>query len=288
MGGYGVDIFLILSGFGLTYSIMTKEELGLRVDWGEYYKKRVKRIIPTYVLVGTIYYLILCDSSSQVIYNLSFANFIIDGKRDFWYIFALLICYLVFPIYGKLKQKVNFRILLVVLSIISVLITVSINILNPECYMNWEIALWRFPCFWMGCYYGVLIIYNRTREFYISTVVFTLVGFILFMCTGFSRNTFTFLSPVVMIVFCKVLELIRIYAKVGLNILRFFGGISLEIYLVHVSFGVLLLNYIYRLTSLHWLSIIAYFCVSVILAVCVQCLIKNGERLLGLIKNNKK
>lgn len=141
-GGYGVDIFLILSGFGLTYSIMKKEESGLRVDWGEYYKKRVKRIIPTYVLVGTIYYLILCDSFSQVIYNLSFANFIIDGKRDFWYIFALLICYLVFPIYGKLKQKVNFRILLVALSIISVLITVSINILNPECYMNWEIALW--------------------------------------------------------------------------------------------------------------------------------------------------
>ena len=107
------------------------------------------------------------------------------------------------------------------------------------------------------------------------------------MCTGFSRNTFTFLSPVVMIVFCKVLELIRTYAKAGLNILRFFGGISLEVYLVHVSFGVLLSNYIYRITSLHWLSIIAYFCVSVILAVCVQCLIKNGERLFGLLKNLK-
>ena len=265
-GGYGVDIFLILSGFGITYSRLKKDSLGHNENWISFYKRRFLRIVPTYLAIAAAFYAISCNSVAEFFYNLSLLNFIREGKRDFWYIFAILICYLLFPVFYELRKKIDFRILLFVFAFIGGIITLIIMVSLPGCYDNWEIALWRFPCFWMGCYYGVLIYTKKVKEFYILTGIFTLLGIVLCAYFGLIRNVFIFLSPCVMLILCFLIEVLHVEGNVIGKILSCFGNVSLELYLIHVSFGIFIAEYIYSKTGSYVIRLGTYFGVSIILA----------------------
>ncbi|MDE8585914.1 acyltransferase family protein [Arthrobacter sp. NQ4] len=51
-GGFvGVDIFFVISGFVITASLLREHERTNRISWTDFYKRRVKRIMPAAVLV---------------------------------------------------------------------------------------------------------------------------------------------------------------------------------------------------------------------------------------------
>ncbi len=106
-GGCGVDIFLILSGFGLMFSGLKREDREKKESISSFYKRRLIRILPTYFVIAIIFYVIKFNNIGEFFYNVFFLNFIIDGKRDFWYIFAILLCYLIFPLYRFLVKKLG-------------------------------------------------------------------------------------------------------------------------------------------------------------------------------------
>lgn len=274
--GCGVAIFLICSGFGLTYSCINKERAGLDLDCPKYYRKRLIRILPAYLMVSASYFIILFGSIKDVVYHLSFMSFLVEGRRYFWYILAAFFCYMVFPVFVCLKRKMNFRITLMGLSLIAALAAFALRFYAREVYDNIEIMLWRIPCFWMGCYYGVLDAHGKKREFYIATALFTGIGIALFAVSGFSRNMYTFISPFVMTVFCALLELARMCSLryVGYA-LKWIGGISLEQYLVHVSYGVELSKLIFAHTGQRWISAVSYYAVSFALAIMLNFLLKS-------------
>ena len=91
---------------------------------------------------------------SKILYNIFFLNFIIDGERDFWYIFAIIICYFIFPLYLKLVQKINFKWVFICYLFLTTALTIGILGLMPLWYEKWEIFLWRLPCFGIGCHIG--------------------------------------------------------------------------------------------------------------------------------------
>lgn len=72
IGFIGVDIFLFLSGFGLSYSF---EKNGLL----DFYKRRIIRIYPTYFLAVTLTYIFVKWSSIQLINNYITIGFYING-----------------------------------------------------------------------------------------------------------------------------------------------------------------------------------------------------------------
>ena len=56
-GGYiGVDIFLVVSGFLITGHLLSQLERTSRIDFGDFYARRIRRILPAsmVVLVGTV------------------------------------------------------------------------------------------------------------------------------------------------------------------------------------------------------------------------------------------
>lgn len=278
-GGYGVNIFLILSGFGLTYSFYKKERSHTAQSWCTYYKKRVLRIVPTYFLIAILYFAIVSHSISDVLWNLSFASFIFGGKRHFWYILAILICYILFPIFIEIRKKLNFRIVLFGLVMFADFVASLCMLYAPEFYSNNEIALWRFQCFWVGCYFGVLGFEGSCREFYISLGGFTSIGMILLLTNGLGRNTFVFTTPIVLVIFCFILERIRIVnAKIVLRALNYLGRISLELYLVHVSFGLLFADIIRTIIGNELLSLATFFLSSFSIAVIIQILFSVKKR----------
>ncbi len=99
-GYVGVDIFLFLSGLGLCYSC-TKNSLS------QFYKNRFIRIIPLFVIVATIHSIVYQVTEGNLsiwgyfcnITTLSYYG--IGGHYVNWFISALLIFYIFFPLVFK-------------------------------------------------------------------------------------------------------------------------------------------------------------------------------------------
>ena len=239
-GGIGVDIFFILSGFGLFYSVKFIDKEVISRNWGGWIVKRMKRILPSYLIVAILYYILKGDFC---LYNLCQLNFLVNGIRDFWFIPAIVICYLLFPLFYQIGKKIGFRNMMIVSTLIVVAVTYALNYFNPIYYSKIEIFLQRIPCFVLGIYWGYLSVINSYKEYYLG-IIFSVLLIPVCMYTHFvgsSRWTFFFMT----IVFIQVLLLLLIYLGNTLKtILQYLGKRSLQIYLTHVSLGIMLSNLI--------------------------------------------
>lgn len=100
----GVEIFLIISGIGLTYSI-NKHKLGT------FYYHRIKRIALPFLLFTTAWLAMGSWSAEKYIGNVSGYYFFDNTEYcSLWFIPSILILYLIFPFYYKafLKSKNKF------------------------------------------------------------------------------------------------------------------------------------------------------------------------------------
>lgn len=112
-GAVGVDVFLFLSAMGLTYSI-TKNP-----DVMAFYKRRVWRIMPTYWLIMSCVYLFVFALMVEQIMPENYypiprngwqivqayttlGYWMKDGIYYLWYIPAILLLYLLFPLINKI------------------------------------------------------------------------------------------------------------------------------------------------------------------------------------------
>lgn len=192
-GGCGVDLFFMLSGYGLVYSA---SKLSSSREWIPWIGKRLKRIVPSYLIVAVMYYM-LCDQLSW--YNLLQLSFLLDGVRDFWFIPAIIICYLFFPLVFGSCKKYGFRICCTVYVLLVLLGSVVLAHYLPDYFCKTEIFLLRIPCFIIGVYCGFLSKNNLLREYgYFIAVSFCLTALcFLISFPGDCRWCFTFGSVLI-------------------------------------------------------------------------------------------
>lgn len=106
--GVGVNIFLFLSGFGLTLGRLKKDESII-----EFYKKRLSKVLIPFWLV-LIGFLVLDYFALGITYSFKFvthaflgifttASLYTDVNSPFWYLTLLLFYYLLFPIFFSKK-----------------------------------------------------------------------------------------------------------------------------------------------------------------------------------------
>ncbi|MGZ1186921.1 acyltransferase family protein [Lactobacillus delbrueckii subsp. bulgaricus] len=105
IGSTGVDFFLFLSGMGLFYSL-TKND-----DICQFYKKRLVRILPAYLLVSMPFFawrdfIHLHTGILTFIRDLLFLNFIDHADTTYWFIFFIIVMYLLF---SPLVQILGYR-----------------------------------------------------------------------------------------------------------------------------------------------------------------------------------
>lgn len=192
-GGCGVDLFFMLSGYGLVYSA---SKLSSSREWIPWIGKRLKRIVPSYLIVAVMYYM-LCDQLSW--YNLLQLSFLLDGVRDFWFIPAIIICYLFFPLVFGSCKKYGFRICCTVYVLLVLLGSVVLAHYLPDYFCKTEIFLLRIPCFIIGVYCGFLSKNNLLREYgYFIAASFCLTALcFLISFPGDGRWCFTFGSVLI-------------------------------------------------------------------------------------------
>lgn len=143
IGYVGVDIFLFLSGLGLSYSY-DKNSIT------QFYKNRIKRIYPIYLISVLTTYLIfkLNWSSYDLLANIITIGLYTKGgiNRYDWYLESLFTLYILFPLfyyYGKLKIK----------GIVIMLLVVTFLLYNYNIPWWYDCILGRLPVFLYGIFF---------------------------------------------------------------------------------------------------------------------------------------
>lgn len=245
VGSVGVDIFIIISGVSLYYSL--KKNSNVR----DFYLKRCKRILIPYLIVGSIYWYIIDIVISQVgiislVKDLLFINFFTNGDRSLWYIFAIMIMYLIYPalfqVYNKLKRFSG----MITICLIGLIIGLNylIYLYDAALYSNIEIMLTRFPAFVIGVYCGKRVYdMDSIRKLDLGIIVSCIFLNLIFDflrgkgIVQFSEVMFRYMQIlrglVCIVLIILVLDKIK-NIKVE-KMLSKIGNYSLELYLVHVT-----------------------------------------------------
>lgn len=238
VGNCGVDVFMFLSGYCLTVSYQKKPDLKV------FYKKRITRLLIPYLLISIPYYIYknytttaFMDGSfnlSGFIKDLFGYSFWFEGSRTTWFVHAIIIMYIFFPLfYNIIKKNIIFAISLLIFSYLFI-------VLSYLCFSNhhlFSIAICRFPVFIVGMLffkYNIGLTINNNKRYIILFILYLALFIFVFPIRKHIPVTLlwlfyiTFTIPIIYII-----EYISEKIKKN-GICSFVGLFSLEIYLIHV------------------------------------------------------
>lgn len=230
LGGIGVSIFLILSGYGLTKSAQLKESGGGGILW---WKKRIVKVwVPWFILI----------SSVTIIERKDIGNYLLEVSiihPSYWYLQYIFYCYFVFFAISQLYKSIQLPILLML----------SISTLF---FLNGTMGEQAFS-FVTGCFIGYKNdIMKGNKYVWRGSLLLMAIGllFLLFKQTIWYRiieshgdqlqNMIIINVTNALIKWPIALSVIfggSVVVKKMINpFLLFIGGISYELYLVHFQF----------------------------------------------------
>lgn len=238
IGNCGVDIFLLLSGTGLYFSFSKNPDLP------SFWRKRFLRVLPSSVIAA---FIISCFTGSPNIWiflaRISFLDFYLCKTQEpiFWYVSAILLLYLLFPLLYNIIEKYR-GLGLTLIIVISVIITMIVFFALPEMFDQWEMLLTRIPVFATGIVLGQVI----ERDIKISNVMvllICLIGVIYFLGMMIMINAlpkeYLFIRHYLYLPFSILLVIILPFVRSHIEVafivkpLEFLGIYSLQIYLIH-------------------------------------------------------
>ncbi|MGN1399493.1 MAG: acyltransferase family protein [Erysipelotrichaceae bacterium] len=145
----GVDIFFLVSGLGLYYSLKKNR------DVKQFYKRRFPKFILPWILTAVLTALTSNWSITTFIENVTGYSFFAKSIYLFkWYVIAICLVYLLFPIYFNLFEKSRHKGIFTA-SFILIWIVGAILI---DARVDFYGILWRIPVFVLGVYLEHLIL----------------------------------------------------------------------------------------------------------------------------------
>lgn len=258
-GYFGVDIFFFLSGFSLAAGWLRKKYKLL-----DFYKKRITRILPGFLVIAilTILSLLISEGDRFTITN-AFSKiglgFVMAKNYDWWFIPAILFCYTLFPWFIKIVQDTllensfNSNIyLLILIYLIPCLVSLVLVILEKNVFL---ILFSRIPNFILGITIAVLLLTHKKEKLIrnklrISIILMSVIGVALFIygvvlmpyelafSYGFLWYPFIFLTlPITLLLgqTFRFIDEVRGSKAIALllKIFSLTGGLSYELFLTH-------------------------------------------------------
>lgn len=264
MGNVGVDIFFFLSGIGLWYS-WSKCQNMLR-----FYRNRLVRIYPAWLIVAGYFYISRfnplrpsyalpfggtgdgavdswIDLAGDVLFNW---DFWLHDELTFWYVPATMMLYLIAPFYMEMIRRHPVYRWMVVLPLMwCIIVQYVLPVHNAVGHI--EIFWSRVPIFLLGINLGETVRQKTVvdRHAWWMTVLFFLVS--LSSCIWLEqvrhgrfplyveRMLYIPLAVSTILIMAEVFSRTSRWQRGRISFNRVFawiGGISLEMYLVHVEF----------------------------------------------------
>ncbi len=237
LAGVGVNLFLFLSGYGLTFSSI-KNPQGII----SFYKRRLEKLLIPFWITLLIFFLLdlfLLNRSYDLKYILqSFfgffprADLFIDLDSPLWYFTAILFYYLIFPLIFIKRFPFISAILIYILS----LELLNINLpINKDVITIYKLHTIAFPLGMIAAY--LFLKFHRIE--YISKLkikwVFLPILIIIFLYysihSGVGEKPIVEQSISALVLVCILF--IFILKNFKFSFLEFFGLYSYEIYLIH-------------------------------------------------------
>lgn len=278
MGNIGVDFFLFLSGMGLWFSWTKKPSLR------HYYLRRFLRIYPTWLLIACLYYipdylnLELIGHRGQstnildLIGDISINwDFWLHDELTFWYIPAIMLFYIVSPFYMNLIIKhPTYRWLPILMIMWCVIVEYVVPI--HEAVGHLEIFWSRVPIFFLGINIAAAVKRKETigvSFIWIIGVIFLITLASCIFLEQVKHGQFPlFIERMLYIplTITAILLLSYLFSNTSKHInkvLKLFGTLSLEIYLIHAHF---VLDYLERNNWSYWATFFATTAITLVLA----------------------
>lgn len=280
--GYcGVDVFLFLSGIGLYYS-MEKDPSSAR-----FYKKRALRVLLPYLIVAVLYEggrcLLGTTSPADFLANITFVSYWKNGVQTYWFLAAIVVFYAVYPLLYKVIKSRNVWAECVILA----LAFSAAWVLYQEQAAFYRISgfVFRIPIFLIGCFTAPAV--KQGKEFPLASTVLVCTGAALLMwylwigCDPWFLRMYLFI-PLSISLVCLgsiVLSLLR-KENIIQRVLLFFGGMTLELYLVHEKLLAFLTQWVFPNWAGTWQLNGLAVLLAVALAWCLKKLCDGiGEKL---------
>lgn len=269
IGFFGVDIFFMLSGLGLTYAIRKGGLLS-------FYWRRIKRLLIPVLAVGLLRFFMEDWTLTRLWQDLSGYSFYTKDIYAFlWFVPAICILYLLFPFYYKLFERAGDKIAFTTGALALWFWISLLGVIRYDAYGFTN----RIPIFLIGILIGWMT-QHKTVVFKKSTwgcLGFLLVfGLYLSYLVGVKGAYLIvpasncFLPPLLLAVsvsflFAKLLD--RISAtRIGKGIIRFFsffGLFSLEFYCLQEWLGSLLIPTLQGRMSVIWVNLLTLSAITV-------------------------
>ena len=242
LGNYGVDIFLMLSGLGLYYSL-SKKPITSVMGGVNYCKRRGCRILTSYWIIYIPYciiFLLLSKYSfGECMLCLSALEYWLF-HRGAWFVSLVLILYFLAPCLYRLmtgKHRWVWAIGLIVVT--TVLCKVNQGTLTGHNVLyNIQFAFSRVPSFVLGMALGVDCKENRAVSV-AWLVVLAIAGVVLAKVFVLGYGTAWMIIPLVLYVIDCLLDRTRKICWIEKS-MTFLGNISLESYLTNIALGSML------------------------------------------------
>ena len=272
IGYCGVDIFLLVSGLGLTFAIKKGSLLN-------YYYRRFKRIILPPLVVSLLLWHIFGWSTGEFLRNISGYNFFFKDTTCFlWFIPAIVTLYLLFPLYYKVFDKARNKLLFTALAIALWLVVslLLLRVMRPDLYGYTN----RIPVFLIGVLFGYITQNRKNIEFklwtYIALIITLALGLYLAYLTSILNYSFILpysnILPNCLIavslpfLIAKILDLAKrhlsLFGKVLTVIISFFGTFTLESYCVQEWFVKIINDLMDDGISIHLINLGMFFIIN--------------------------
>lgn len=223
-GHWGVDMFLVVSGFGIAHSLTKNSRK-------EFYRHRINRLLPACIVFGCIRFAVTLSWYGLDIPKRAFV--LMPLSLTMWYIVAIVLFYLVAPYLLKPVQRWKWKVLLVAVPLCLFISTIDLSVIWP---VDW--AIWRFPAFISGMVLYCSAPWKVGRGYLVPASVVTVILFCLALTDVrvFSSTTYRyFILLFVIPVFCYLfggLEWLTDKMRLSQPV-KWIGKLSLHVYLSH-------------------------------------------------------
>lgn len=279
--GYaGVEIFMLVSGYGLYCSLENDNNLVY------FYKKRFFRIFPIYYLVGIVDSIIVFhDNLLEYFFRYSTIGFWINSYYADWYIPTIICLYLIAPFIKQLyDNNKKYLCILVALLLIFIAFTFADTIDRAHFF-----TIYRVPAFIFGMFCAYWVKYNMSSIFYyITTIIGLPIFFYLYthypVVYNFRFFSFLFLMPSIVISLILFIRYTNI--KFFSHTLSEMGKASLEIYLVQgIFYHLVIFKIICFPNKYHDVLSMGYIIVSTLIGCYIHHVWKKSYFHLNKLKN---
>lgn len=278
IGYIGVDIFFFLSAYSLA-----KNEID---NYLNFIFKRFKKIYLKFIIFGVIAFFFNKWSFLKLLKIIFGIEFLTKGGGSFlWFIPAIMIIYILLPLYKKLDNK--YKIITPIITIITYLILVITLSINKKTTLL--IFINRIPIILLGYYFSKLKIFEKLQKnnllYYCIALCLTIFGLLFNYYLYFNHFYLSYFQDIFYVLSIPlIIGVILLLDKIKVNkLFNYLGSITLEVYAIQMIFGYYLTGKLVKIVSNSFLTNIISIVIVILIASFFNLIFnqKNIKKLLS-------